>query len=150
LDKQPETILIDKTSLELFVDSSSIVHKIGSEIAKRSGIDYETGTPFIGSDYVKNLYFCNIRTIDELNKSLEENEELIIRFASAVITSPSDRPTSGSFVTKSIALYYLCYILVLKQNKTGLLKQYIDEYTHVQKERLNPWVRKLTSIFKTL
>lgn len=150
LDKQPETILIDKTSLELFVDSSSTNHRIVSEIAKRSGIDFNTVIPFSGRDYVRRLYFCNIRTVDELNKLLEENEELTIRFGATVLTRYSDQFRSGAAIDKSFALPYLCDILVLKQNNIGLLEQYADECMQIPKEQINDWAKALTSTFKAL
>jgi len=150
LVKQPETIYIDKTSLELYVSNSPIVHKIGSETAKRLGIEFAAYLLLIGSDHVKSLHFCNIVSIDELNKSLEENEDLIIRFMSAVLLKPSEQPPSGSVIAPSTVVHYLCYILILKQDNFIVLTQYIDWCLPIQKEQKYPLASELTEIYNKI
>jgi putative GTP pyrophosphokinase len=149
IDRQPGTVPINKTSVEVFVQSSEIVQRIAKKLEKLTGCELDPALPYVHSKITEQLAFCGIRTIAELRDSLKDNEELVIKMGAAVLGTPLKNPKKRrGLIDLSIGIFYLCYVLVLKQNNIEVARQYVRE--HISTKDWAKWANDLMTLFKQL
>jgi len=117
--EKPEEILIDKVSLEHFTLSSPIVKEL-DEIITSNANSKLRNVGNISNQITKIAYF-DIKTIDDLEKTIENNKEKIISFAKDWISK-----NEFDYLNRGISLFYLGYVLI------GATQDYdkIIEYLH--------------------
>ena len=114
-----EEILIDKTSLESFVKSSSIVAEIDLDIEKATGfkVDKTYGRSNLDLNILK--YF-NINTIKDLENQLVTNKNLIVSFARALLDGDEPAELSGG-----VSIFYLGYVRALTNSQETAIEDYV-------------------------
>jgi len=125
IQKHPEQVDLNISSLRSFISNNSLVKKIDEKLSKESGIrlNEQMADPSYDLD---RLHFLGIRTIDDLTKALKTNEENILKFASEWLGKSTHR-ANDSF-NAGISIFYLCYILVGQKGDKEFATQYFQKY----------------------
>ncbi|KAF2336122.1 GTP pyrophosphokinase [Flavobacterium nitrogenifigens] len=126
IERDPENVEINATSLKSFILSNKDVKEIDEKICEVSGCKLANHQNIDIENHVKRLLFLNIDTIKKLEEEIIENKEKIINFASEWLKDK----IPGSF-DKGISLFYLCYVLAGKSKDVEFANYYysntIDE-----------------------
>jgi len=114
---------LDQVSMQVFVNTDSIVHEIDRTIAQHfeDGLGEPDAEAF--GRYVENLAFFDIRDLGTLSKTLYSHRDLIGRFA-AVWLGPSKEPDG---VMRGICLFYLGYVLAAELGTLEQVNRYLEQ-----------------------
>jgi putative GTP pyrophosphokinase len=148
IETQPGMVPINKTSLEAFVQSSELNQEIAEKLEKMTGCELFPTDLGVSSKMIEQLSFCGIHTIAELRQSLKDNEKLVVKMASKVLGPPTKNREEGAGITPSVGIFYLCYVLLLKQNNIEVVRQYTREY--IGTKDWVKWANDLMTLFKQL
>lgn len=118
--EKPEEILIDKVSLEHFILNSPIVKELDEIITLNANAELRDFNDI--SHYIKKIAYFNIETIDDLDKTIENNKEKIISFAKDWL---SDEYAS---LSRGISLFYLGYVLVGATQDSEKILEYLQSF----------------------
>lgn len=122
LKKDNKDILLDKVSLIKYLSSSELVCNLDNEISVITNSSLNSPSDTIISNHLKNLEFFNINTVDQLEKMLNENKELILKRAQDVSNAPHTAPSRQGLIA-GISIYYGCQVLASKlKNKEGIIE----------------------------
>ena len=108
--KKPEEILIDKVSLKHFIINSQIVKHLDEIIASNANSRLHENVYDL-SGYIRQIAYFNIKTIDDLEKTIENNKEKIISFTKGWL-DPTKSDFDSSYFNRGISLFYLFYVLI--------------------------------------
>lgn len=139
----PASVSIDKASLTSFIKTSSIVHKLDKKIAllaKSRIIEWE----HIIEIYTYSLAYTGIMTIADLDFSLTEEEDKLLKFAQLWIKGTSQESPVG------ICIIYLCYVLVGKVKSIAIAKSYFDSVPKVFFPDTQEMAEKLISVYSKI
>ena len=118
--KKPEEILIDKVSLEHFILNSPIVKELDEIIASNANTELRDFKDI--SHFIKKIAYFNIETIDDLDKTIENNKEKTISFAKDWLSS------EYAYLGRGISLFYLCYVLVGATQDSEKIFEYLQSF----------------------
>lgn len=119
-DKRNNGQLTD-AAISNYVNNSKLVTDIDNTICKNTKGKINNKIDIEGD--VDRLNFLGIKTIEQLNNSLNSNKDNIIKFANIWIGADYN----GSF-DRGICLFYLEYVLVAQRNDEDFCKEYILKY----------------------
>ncbi|MCK5679068.1 MAG: (p)ppGpp synthetase [Flavobacteriaceae bacterium] len=111
IKKSPENITIDTISINKFIDTHRLLHKIDSDISKIVGCKVKNAEQGNFSSHVKIIEYFGILTIYELTMLLKENEENIINSAKLLLT----KDKAPLYITSGVSLTILTYVLAVKK-----------------------------------
>lgn len=137
---EPTSVLIDKNSLEAFMNQSDVLRRIDKKIASK----LKCNLLAIDSEYDVILYptllkYVGINNIKQLENELIKNENEIVKFAYNFNTIDST-PLGGAF-DYGISIFYLGYLLAIKKNDEKLLTEYLN--TFITKADVQPLIENL-------
>lgn len=119
IEKNPESVSIDKLSLASFIMNSKTVKDIENNIAK------VCNTKIVVSDVddkdVDGLYCVGIEYISKLEAALLENKTLIVKFAAKWLKGKG-YSTLGS----GISIFYLKYVLIGRTGDLSKVEEYLE------------------------
>lgn len=105
MDEEPKSILLDGTSLSIFVQANPTVNKIDKELSDIfKASKFAAYKPSIELQMLKD---AGVRTIEELKNALESNIDNIPKFAKLWISGEKD-----DTISHGLSLFYLAYILI--------------------------------------
>lgn len=124
--KKPEEILIDKVSLKHFIINSQIVKDLDEIIASNANLRLDENVYDI-SVYISQIAYFNIKTIDDLEKTIENNKEKIISFTKGWL-NPSKSDFDSSYLNRGISLFYLYYVLIGATQDYEKIIEYVQSF----------------------
>lgn len=120
--EKSENVLLDKISMNTFVNRSEIIKEIDKKIAD---IHQSKIRKSDASDNLKITKFFHINTINELEKNLKDNKSKIIKFAKEWLGIFDSN--KGGFFPNGISIFYLGYALIIKTKNPIMIKRYIKD-----------------------
>ncbi len=114
-------ILIDQTSLEIFIKNDDLVAALDKEIAELTNAKIQYNKTFI-SRTLKKIKFCGYKTLDEIMYKLKINEKILLDFVKRWL---GEKNIEFDNISKGTSLFYLCYITIAEENSQDLLTRYL-------------------------
>jgi len=142
LRKQEKSILIDKVSLEGYIETSEIVGQLDIAIASYFVGGAKLEDSVIREEDLKILKFFNIQTIEELDAILKEDSSDITEFAKKWI---GEKKTAS--VRKGISIFYLGYVLAAKTDDDKKIRKYITIFSFPSDQEV---AERLISTYKEI
>lgn len=120
--KNPEKVALDKITYLDFICSDEKCVLMDSEIASACNFKFFEEPKNVAKQ-LDGLLFFGLRTIEQLKKSLVENEHEIMRRAADVATQlgTSDKPR---FVSRGISIFYLSHVLAAKSKDPEVIEAF--------------------------
>lgn len=145
LERAPESVLLDKTSLKTFIESSSVVQDLDRRIAGFAGGGVN---PHVEEEALENeiagLHFLGFESIGQLEETLRKREDMILRFAADWL-----RGSNGG-VAKAVSLLYLAYVLLGEKGDSARALEFL-RVSHIDSETEQPKdVSHIIETFKRL
>ncbi|RFP66636.1 (p)ppGpp synthetase [Hymenobacter lapidiphilus] len=147
VEKAPENFMIDGDSIRAFINGSSVVKRIDAAIIKIAGAKHtspqdEDSIPSI----VNKMHLLKLKTIDDINISLQIHENRIIELAKLLVgtsvttsNNRSIRIIHGSVIFPAgVSIAYLTHLLLSILSKEGVLSE-------TKKSTLSPHINNLAS-----
>jgi putative GTP pyrophosphokinase len=133
IERVPELVEINKTSLESFIRTSELVGRIDQTIARLVGGTVQATEPEYVEAEVPRLTKLGFSSIADIERSVAEHEAMIIDFAQLWLKD-ADR---GLVFTKGVTILYFGYIIIGEtQNKT-LAKEHFESGIGLSSDREN-------------
>ena len=121
INKNSKSIIIDETSLSVFLETSEIYKKINEKILQMTCInDFKQKGNVNLNDNIKMLEYCNIKYIDKLEENLNKFQDTICKFIKQSIYGKI------GYIIKTSGILMLCYILCTKDNKLETIRGLLD------------------------
>lgn len=142
---------IDAVLLDILIDSDENIIKLNNHIEKYTG---STVKDFVGdSTYqliIEKLNWLNITSIGQIADAIARYLDTAIDIANEMLKEYKDKEKTGNF-NKTIALFYLCYAVLLKEHctKKDIYNYLIDNNLGKVEER-DATVNKLYDLGKSL
>lgn len=137
----PASVLIDKASLLSFVRSSSLIHKLDSKIASIAESRIVEDEKFI-TRHISDLQYVGLETIAELDSSLREFEEIVVKFAKLWIP-----PSKYEELNAGICFAYLCYVIVGSKNSIEIAYNYVERFGIGTDEERESIAEEIVSVY---
>lgn len=151
LNKTGEKILINNDSLGLYIKHSDILASIEKAISSNTGLEIAIMLPPDEiSSLVNRLSFLNIQTIQNLDKLLNENKKIVIKLASTFLGPLEKNKKEGGFISTSISIFYLCYVLNAQQNNINLFKKYLIKHNNLSESSALETAERLIRLYNKL
>lgn len=106
IKKHPEDVEINAASLKSFISTNNTYLELEKDMSKHINF-LDVIEPRYMELYAKLLYYVKITTIQQLEKSIKINFDLIIKFTLEWIGD-----IKNERFTKGVPIFYLCYLLV--------------------------------------
>ncbi len=115
--EDPQEVLIDKESIQAFINTSETIKNLDRRIAKscETKVEYEDLDPYLMDALIAQLTFAGFQTVHELEAAFTGKDEHIIRFMTAYRTV-SGFETKG--LVNGISLFMLARMTMV--SKKGL------------------------------
>ena len=110
--KNPEKVALDKITYLDFICSDEKCVSMDSEIANLCNFKFFEAPKNVAKQ-LDGLLFFGLKTIEQLKKSLIENEHEIMRRA-ADVTAQIDTSSKPMLVSRGISIFYLSQVLAAK------------------------------------
>ena len=130
--------VINQGSLMTYINTSARIEELYKRIASVGNTDNGEGVlsallyPFI----IDELYYLGLQTISDLDNSIKEDEDSIVRFAEALYKEKSVK------ISKGECIKILCDFLMAKNRSIEQTVRYYDKNSiHLPKER-EPYAKK--------
>jgi putative GTP pyrophosphokinase len=121
IERDPSLVSIDKVSLTSFLKTNELVRQISLAITALCGAQIKDATAV--DIEVDKLYYFNIVTISELERSLMLHKDQIIKFAKKWLPGEQIK-----WLGIDIAIFYLEYILLATSRKVEEIVNYLNRY----------------------
>ncbi len=147
IEKNPDDVEINLTSLTSYILNSKIVHEIDKQLTTNSNIGLDSEIKKAEPNDINKLYYLKVTTIKDLDALLKTKKEKILAFAKEFLGQRS----SKSNMRQGISIFYLCYVLVGETNDYNFALEYfksqigggIPEITKRNADQLISIVNKL-------
>lgn len=140
--QDPASVTIDKDSLFAYIMRNKRVHRLDKRIAAVAQARIVYGKAVIGQD-VDEVYFAGLRTIADIDRSLDQFGETATRFASLWIKERYDELHAG------ICLFYLCYVLVARRGKARI-EDYVKRFNIGDPDELTTLSENVLSTYNSV
>jgi putative GTP pyrophosphokinase len=121
IDRAPDTVTIDRTSIEVFVLKDPLVEAVDAQIAQARSVSlhqYAKEAAYFSAD---RLQLAGLETIADVASALRANRDHVIRLA----TKWLDRSGSSSALSRGISLFYLAYVVVLRSGDEDRVRSFM-------------------------
>ncbi|WP_322040772.1 hypothetical protein [Burkholderia diffusa] len=129
LNETPSRVEIDAESLLVFVNTDPLVNIIDMNIAALLGVKLVNSASETAGRRVAPLRMLSIVTIEQLSEALRENEDVVPIFAKRWVSfrknNYKDEEPSVDFTVRGISIFYLLYLLFLRDDRPGVLAEYL-------------------------
>lgn len=138
----PETVLIDRTSLESYLEQSEVISEISNFIKVAYGFDTVSSETNI-DEILNKLMLLRIRNIEELDIKLKENKDIIKHFG-AEFAKRDSKDIVG--ISRGISIYFLINILILQSDDKVKIEEYATNNI-LQGETTKGYIDKITACY---
>lgn len=142
--EKPDKVLLDKASLNSFIESKDIVKNIDLEIITKLKTTFLLKEiPSKVDKYLERLKYLRVENIDELENKLIHNKDQIVRFS--IIWNKNIGQIK---FPHGISIFYLCYVLVASSGNFDYVKEYCHNFLS-KKSNINDYDKDATEILST-
>lgn len=120
IEARNEEILLDKVSLEAFVQSSALCLGLDEEIASMRGAKLKSD--LVNEKLILSLELVGVRSLADVESNLALYRGDIIRRADDVARATG----AVEYVPNSICLFFLAQVMVAKSKDMTLIEKYVD------------------------
>ncbi|MBL3658271.1 GTP pyrophosphokinase [Fulvivirga sediminis] len=116
IQESPETVKIDRASVNEFIKNNALLNEIDLELARQINVKIDQSESKF--PYSEMIDFFEIKNIKELQEILEQNREGLIQFATEYLNRVDS-------IVKGQSLYILPYLLTAKTGNKTKIENYI-------------------------
>lgn len=122
ITKSPELVTIDKISLTSYMKNSKKVEKLNSKISIITKARIIKNSDLSLSGIIKELNYVGLKTIEDIDKSLDKYGDLSIKFAEKWFHGEKHE-----YLYESICLFYINYIILAESNSEDFIYNFLIE-----------------------
>lgn len=119
IQKSPESVELNQASLHSLISSNTTLQKAGEIIRSNTGAEFFENRDFSG--ITPRFKMFNIKSIKELEDSIQENEKLFLAFVDEFT-----RPLKYDKLGSSLPLFYFQHFLAGMSESEKVVQSYLD------------------------
>lgn len=123
ITSMPEAVTLDAISIYEFSNKSEIVNRLDKKIAEITGFKIKPMDTEVANRQIKYLKYFGIEFISQLQESLHQNQDIILKRAEDVASLKSE----NILTSRSISIFYLHQVLAATQLTTEKIVKFLTE-----------------------